>query len=94
MITTAKLKKTASGKRSLVVDGLAFRTDLAVIFVGETPLGSLKYPGSRQNSDGTCTRIVSKDASIGDLIPAGTTVQITVRHAVTGQVSAVVSLTR
>ena len=94
VITTAKLKKTSSGKRTLVVDGLAFRTDVAVIFVGETPLGSLKYPGGRQNSDGTCTRIVSKDAAIGDLIPVGTTVQITVRHAVTGQISAVVSLTR
>lgn len=94
VITTAKLKKTSSGKRSLVVDGLAFRTDLAVIFVGETPLGSLKYPGGRQNSDGTCTRIVSKDAMLNSLIPAGSTVQITVRHAVTGQISAIVLLTR
>jgi hypothetical protein len=93
-IGTVKLKRASSGRRTLVVDGTAFRTDEAVVFVGETPLGLLKYPNGRRNADGTCTRIVSKDGSIDSLIPGGSTVQITVRHAVTGQVSAVVSFTR
>lgn len=94
VIGTVKLKRTSSGRRTLVVDGAAFRTDTAVIFVGETPLGLLKYPNGRRNADGTCTRIVSKDGSIDSLIPSGSTVQITVRHAVTGQVSTALSFTR
>lgn len=93
-VQAVKVKRTASGKLSITVDGAAFRVDQAVIFVGDTPLGSLKYPKGRRNADGTCTRIVSKDAAIGSLVPNGVQVQITVQHALTGQVSAAVAFTR
>jgi len=93
-LATVKLKRTSSGRRTIVVDGLSFRTDAAVIFVGETALGALKYPKGRRNSDGTCTRIVSKDPAIDALVPAGSSVQVTVRHATTGQISGALTLTR
>lgn len=92
-ITTVKLKKTGN-RRSIIVDGENFQIDEAVVFVGETALGTLKYPKGRRNPDGTCRRVTSKDAAIDALIPVGSTVQITIRHAATGQVSAAVSLTR
>jgi subtilisin family serine protease len=93
-IATVKLKKTAGGKRQLVVDGTGFRLDEAVVFVGEVALGSLKYPRGRQVGDGTSTRIVSKDSGLTTLLPAGENVSITVRHATTGQVSAQFFYTR
>jgi subtilisin family serine protease len=93
-IVSAKLKRAASGKRQLVVDGAAFRVDESILFVGDTPLGSLKYPKGRRTGDGTCTRIVSTDAALANLVPTGATVTITVRHMRTGQVSEGFSYTR
>jgi subtilisin family serine protease len=93
-ILSAKLKRTASGKRQLVVDGADFRIDESILFVGDTPLGSLKYPKGKRIGDGRCTRIVSTDAALADLVPAGATVTITVRHVRTGQVSEGFSYTR
>ncbi len=83
-ITKVKLKKQGT-KRSLVVDGSGFSTGAAELYVGETRLGQIKFPGGRVASDGTATRVVSKDPNLAALIPDGSTVTITIRHAATGR---------
>ncbi|HQR38238.1 MAG TPA: S8 family serine peptidase [Blastocatellia bacterium] len=93
-LLTAKLKKAGNGKLSLIVDGSAIRVGEAQLFVGDTLLGSIKFPARQQLGDGTTTRIVSKDSRLKSLIPAGATVQITVHHPTTGQVSAALSFSR
>jgi hypothetical protein len=89
-----RLKKTSTGKRSLVVDGAAIRVDEAVIFVGDTPLGALKFPAGRRNADGTASRVVSKDSRLKSLIGSGESVTITIRQTRAGQISAPYSFTR
>jgi subtilisin family serine protease len=93
-ISGVKLAASSTGKRSLVVDGSAFLQDEAVIYVGDTALGAIKFPKGRRNDDGTARRIVSKDARVTQLIRPGSPVTITVRHTATGQVSAPFTFTR
>jgi subtilisin family serine protease len=86
-IASVKLKKSSSGKRMLVVDGAAMVVGEAVVYVDETPLGALKFPKNGLASDGTATRVISKDNRLNRLIPAGATVTITLRQG-GGQTSA------
>ena len=65
----------------------------ASVLVGAESLSGLKYPARFQAGE-TATRIVVKDSRLARLIAKGSTVEITVRHPSTGQVSNVFAYSR
>ncbi|MGH9762953.1 MAG: DUF7453 family protein, partial [Blastocatellia bacterium] len=92
-INAARLK-TKRGTLQLVVDGGGFITNNSVIEINGQAVSRISYPAGFQENGGTSTRVVSQDSSLGELIPAGQTVQITVFNPMTSQRSAAFTLTR
>jgi hypothetical protein len=92
-IRATRLKMKASGPM-LVVNGSGFITNDSVIEINGTPLGVTYYPSDFQENAGTTTRIVSNDPRIRELVPPGSTVQVTVLNPLTGLASAAFALTR
>jgi hypothetical protein len=76
-IRKAKLKMKSDGP-ALMVNGSGFITNDSVIEISGVALNVTDYPSDFQENGGTTTRIVSTDPRIQELVPPGSTVQVTV----------------
>jgi hypothetical protein len=92
-IRKAKVKMKG-GTPVLVVNGSGFITNDSVIEINGTALGMTDYPADFQENGGTTTRVVSSDPRIAELIPPGSTVQVTVLNRLTGLASTPFTLMR
>lgn len=92
-IKSVKLKRR-SGVLELRITGKAMITNDTVIEINGVALNALDYPPDFREDGGFTTRVVSRDARLEQLIPAGQTVQVTVFNSLTNLRSALFSLTR
>jgi hypothetical protein len=75
--------RTSGGKFVLQVNGVLFKPDVSVVYIGDAPCGKNKYPQRFFDpTTGTTTRINCFD-HLKQLLPA----TITVRDSTTGQVT-------
>lgn len=92
-INGAKLR-IKSGVTTLVIKGSGFITNDSVIQVNGKQVSNMIYPADFQQNGGTITRLISTDPMLDELIPTGTTVQVTVVNKLTGLISGSFNLTR
>jgi aminopeptidase N len=83
-----------SGQGSLSVSGSGFVVGDTRVEVNGVELAKTKYPKSSQNPDGTTSMVLGKQKRLKTLVPAGSTVQITVVNLSTGLRSAPFPFTR
>lgn len=79
---------------SLLVTGAGFVVGDSVVEVDGTELAKTKYPKGDRNPDGTTTSLLGKQRRLKNLVPSGSTVQITVLNRSTGLRSAPFGFTR
>jgi hypothetical protein len=77
-----------------MINGQAMITSDTVIEINGVPLNAIDYPSDFREDGGTTTQVVSRDARLEQLMPAGQTVQVTVFNSLTNLRSAPMSLTR
>lgn len=92
-ISSIKLKRK-KGSLQLRVNGSAMISNDTVIEINGVPVGAIDYPSDFREDGGTTTQVVSRDARLEQLIPAGQTVQVTVFNSLTNLRSTPMSLTR
>lgn len=80
-----EVKKKSGGK--LTVDGSGFTPDDSIIEIDGTAVTKLKYPSDYQTPCGLSSRITTKK-DVGDLLPRGADVSITIFTPSTGRRSA------
>lgn len=90
---SVKLKRKGGGL-DLRVTGKAMITNDTVIEINGVALNALEYPHDFHEEGGFTTRVISRDARLEQLIPAGQTVQVTVFNSLTNLRSAPFSVTR
>ncbi|MGH9823200.1 MAG: Ig-like domain-containing protein, partial [Blastocatellia bacterium] len=86
MISNVTYRTLSNGQGELVVAGANFREGQAQVYVNETALGNLTFQA--EASDRTFNKIISDDKKLKKEIPAGAAVNVSVRVAMTGQISA------
>ena len=93
-IAIAGVTWKSNGQGSLSISGSGFVVGDTRVEVNGVELAKTKYPKGNQNPDGTTSLVVGKQKRLKTLVPAGTTVQITVVNLSTGLRSAPVEFTR
>ncbi len=83
-IRSVKLKTSDSGF-TLRVKGDAMVSGDAIIEIDGLALEALDYPAKSRNDDGTARIVTSADPRLGDLLPVGTPVSVTVFNPLTGK---------
>lgn len=92
-ITSIKLKRKR-GTLELRVNGNAMITNDTVIEINGAPVDAIDYPSDFRVNGGFTTRVVSRDARLEQLIPAGQTVQLRVFNPLTNLRSIPFAFTR
>jgi hypothetical protein len=93
-IAIAGVTWKSNGQGSLSISGSGFVVGDTRVEVNGVELAKTKYPKGNQNPDGTTSLVVGKQKRLKTLVPAGTTVQITVVNLSTGLRSAPFQFTR
>lgn len=93
VIRSVKLKTSDSGL-TLRVKGDAMVAGDAIIEIDGVALEALEYPAKSRNDDGTARIATSADPRLGDLLPVGTPVSVTVFNPLTGKRSEPFSFVR
>jgi hypothetical protein len=92
-IRSVKLKSSDSGL-TLRIKGDAMVAGDAIIEIDGVALEALEYPAKSRNDDGTARIATSADPRLGDLLPVGTPVSVTVFNPLTGKRSEPFSFVR
>ncbi|MGB5038624.1 MAG: hypothetical protein WBQ66_18595 [Blastocatellia bacterium] len=92
-IRSVKLKASDSGL-TLRVKGDAMVAGDAIIEIDGVALEALEYPAKSRNDDGTARIATSADPRLGDLLPVGRSVSVTVFNPLTGKRSEPFSFAR
>jgi aminopeptidase N len=94
VVTGVRFEKSDS-RESLIVEGAGFVVGDSRVEVNGVELAKTKYPKRYQADDGTTTGLAGKQARLGrDIVPRGTTVQVTVVNLSTGERSEGFAFTR